>query len=180
MNPSRDELSGVVARLGFGGSGVIVEPLSLLSRGGPHGQRVLNPAFDRRLIASRQSKLLEQLRQKYGRDRIASVLSADDEDGDEAASGSEGAPPGVAARLAEAERELLRLAESGVGRLDDILRERFSKLSAGLERAGLKELAAGLKRLGQPGSEASAVLWGGYLGRLHRESMRVAMSGLAE
>ncbi len=180
VNPARDELSGVVVRLGFGGRGVTVEPLSLLSRGGPHGQRVLNPAFDRRLIVSRQSKLLEQLRQKYGRDRIASVLSADDEDGDEASAGLEGAPAGVVARLAEAERELLRLAESGVGRLDDVLRERFGRLSAGLERAGLQELATGWKGLAQAGSGASAVLWNGYLGRLHRESVRLAVSGLAE
>ncbi len=95
VNPARDELTGVVARLAFGGRGVTVEPLSLLSRGGPHGQRVLNPAFDRGLIASRQSDLLEQLRKKYGRDRIATVLSADDDGDGGEADGMEGAPVGV-------------------------------------------------------------------------------------
>ncbi len=179
VNPARDELTGVVAWLAFGGRGVLIEPLSLLSRGGPHGQRVLNPAFDRGLIASRQSDLLERLRQKYGRDRIATVLSADDEDGDEEAGGLEGAPAGIQARLAEAARELLRVAESGVGRMDESFRERFSRLSAGLERAGLQELGAGLKALERAEAGASAVLWNGYLGRLHRESVRLAMSGLS-
>ncbi len=179
VNPARDELTGVVARLGFGGRGVLIEPLSLLSRGGPHGQRVLNPAFDRGLIASRQSGLLEQLRQKYGRDRIATVLSADDEDGDEEAGGLEGAPAGIQARLAEAVRELLRVAESGVGRMDESFRERFRRLSAELERAGLQELGAGLTALGRAEAAASAILWNGYLGRLHRESVRLALSGLS-
>ena len=45
VNPARDELTGVVARLAFGGRGVTVEPLSLLSRGGPHGQRGAEPGL---------------------------------------------------------------------------------------------------------------------------------------
>ena len=82
VHPARDELTGVVVRLAFGGPGVLLEPLSLLSRGGPNGHRVLNPAFDRGLILLRESNLLEKLRQKYGRDRIPTVLTADEE-GDE-------------------------------------------------------------------------------------------------
>ena len=140
---------------------------------------MLNPAFDRGLIVSRQSGLLERLRQKYGRDRIAAVLSADDEE-EEEAGGLEGRRPASRRGWPRRSAELLRVAESGIGRVDESLRERFRRLSAGLERVGLQELATGLEALGREGAGASAVLWGGYLGRLHRESARLAASGLSE
>ncbi len=44
----------------------------------------------------------------------------------------------------------------------------------------MQELGAGLKALEREGAGASAVLWGGYLVRLHREAVRLAMSGLSE
>jgi hypothetical protein len=182
VHPARDELTGVVVRLAFGGPGVLLEPLALLSRGGPNGHRVLNPAFDRGLILSRQSNLLEKLRQKYGRDRIPTVLTADDEGDEEGleAGAVEGGPPGVETRLAEVERVLLQIAEAGTGRLDESTRQRFRRLALELERAGLREMGGGLAALGRPEGSASAVLRNGYLCRLHRESVRLTLSGMAD
>jgi hypothetical protein len=180
LSPARDRLTAVVCRVGFAGRGVVVEPLSLLSDGVPQGDKVLNPAFDRGRIVSRQSALLEQLRKKYGRDRIAVVMTADDEgeaDGLDAA-GPDAAPPGIQTRLSEVERVLLQTAEAGVGRLDEPTRQRLSRLGVELDRAGLQEMGAGLAAFRRAEGGAAAVLWNGYLCRLHRQSLSLAASGL--
>jgi hypothetical protein len=178
VNASRDRLTGVVARLLFDNRGVQVEPLSLLSEGTPGGDRVLNPAFDRARILSKQSDLLARLRQKFGRDRIATAMTADDEaglDGVESVS-AQGLPAGMQARLGEVERLLQQVAESGLGRLNEPTRQRFGQLAAELDRTGLRELARGVDELKQTGG-ASAVLSEGYLCRLHREAAAQARAG---
>jgi hypothetical protein len=175
VNPARDQLTGVVVRLGFGGRGLTVEPLSLLSAGTPQGHRVLNPGFDRELIRSKQSTLLEKLRQKYGRDRIAVTMttgSDGDEDG-EAAGTLDALPPGLQTRLAEAEAILLRLAESGVRRLPEETGTRLKQIALALGRAGLGELAAGFNAFGNGRSTAAGVLSCGYLCRLYRQAATI-------
>jgi hypothetical protein len=179
MKPERDRLTGVVVRLSFGNRGVLIEPLSLLSQGTPQGHCVLNPAFDLRLIASRQSTLLEQLRKKYGRDRIATTLTAEDDEVIEPAfHQAEDVPASIQVRLSEAEQLLLRVAESGLGRLDDLLRERLKQLAADLERRGLAELGASLAELARSASAVDLV-GSGYLSRLHRECVSQRLSGQA-
>jgi hypothetical protein len=172
LNPARDRLTAVVCRLAFG-RGVQIEPLSLLSEGTPQGHRVLNPAFDKALIASRHSALLERLRKKYGRDKVATAMTADDEgENEDPELGSlERVPPGIRARLVEAERVLLQIAEAGLGRLQEPTRGRLRQLAAEADRAGLAELGRGLADFGRPGAAAAAVLANGYLCRLHREAL---------
>jgi hypothetical protein len=181
VNPSRDRLMGVLCRLLFTTNGLVVEPLSLFSEGTPGGHRLLNPAFDRALITSRQSALLARLREKYGRDRIATVMTADDEgDADGEGPGlTDAVPAGIRARLAEVERLLLRLAEAGAGRVGELTRERLKALAAELDRAGLRELGGGLAELDRTEAAAAAVIRNGYLCRLHREAMSLTLSGQA-
>src|SRR6185437_10045981 len=50
LNPARDRLTAVLARLVFSTKGLLLEPLALFSQGTPNGHKVLNPAFDRNLI----------------------------------------------------------------------------------------------------------------------------------
>jgi hypothetical protein len=179
LSPDRDRLTHALVRLAFGSQGVLFEPLSLLSQGTPSSQRVFNPAFDRRLLETRHSGLLERLRQKYGRDRIATIMTTDDEgDADAEEPGfSEGIPPGIQARLCEVERLLLQIAEAGLGRLDDPTRQRFRRLSVELDRAGLQELGRGVGDFAQTAALAPSVLWNGYLCRLHREALSLKLSG---
>jgi hypothetical protein len=179
VNPERDRLCGVLCRLAFDGKGLRVEPLVLFSRGTPQGHHVLNPAFDRAFITSRHSNLLERLRQKYGRDRVTTVLEAADEgDGEDGGPGlQEAAPSGIRTRLAEVERWLLQVAEAGLGRLDDMVRDRLRRLAAELDRSGLRELGQAVGALGQDNPTAAAVLWNGYLCRLHREAVSLELSG---
>jgi hypothetical protein len=178
VNSSRDRLAGVLCGLLFTARGLAVEPLSLFSAGTPLGDRVLSPAFDRGLIASRQSALLARLREKYGRDRIATNMTADDADG-EGPGLTDAVPSGIRARLAEAERLLLQLAEAGARQLPEEARQRLHGLTAELDKTGLRELAAGLGELERAEAAAGAVLRNCYLCRLHREAVSLTFSGQA-
>jgi hypothetical protein len=178
VNPTRDRLTGVLCRLLFTNRPLAVEPLSLFSAGTPGGHRVLNPAFDRGLIASRQSALLARLREKYGRDRINTVMTHDEDEADGEGPGlTEAVPAGIRTRLAEVERLLLRLAEAGAGRLAEPTRERLRELGSEIDRAGLRELGAGLGDFARAGAGAAALVRTAYLCRLHREAMSILLSG---
>ena len=61
VQPERDKLIAVIARIGFDGLGIELEPLSLISQGTPKGDRILCPGFDLNRIQSRHSSLLEKL-----------------------------------------------------------------------------------------------------------------------
>ncbi|HWG47347.1 MAG TPA: hypothetical protein VN688_31580 [Gemmataceae bacterium] len=180
LNPARDRLTAVLVRLVFSNKGLLLEPLALFSQGTPNGHKVLNPAFDRNLIVSRQSALLARLRQKYGRDRIATVMTADEEwDADHPETRfREGVCPGLRTRLGEVERTLLQIAEAGLGRLNETTRQRLGRLSVELDRAGLREMGRGLGELEQP-TPAAGVIWNAYLCRLHREAMSLHLSSPA-
>jgi hypothetical protein len=172
LTPSRDKLTGVVVRIGILGTGLAIEPLALWCAATPKGDHVLNPAFDAALIVSRQSGLLERLRQKYGRDRIATTLSEEEEG--EMAAPSAGLPAGLETRLAEVESALLRLAEAGCRRIDEAMGTRLEQMAKKLEHAGLTELGAALAVFDR--GAAAATLWAGYLCRLHRQAMTVQLN----
>lgn len=170
-DPDRDRLTAVVARVALGRGGLVLEPLSLLGTGTPNGgHRVLCPGFDRALIASRNAALLERLRAKYGRDRVATTLGDDDAGGADAAD----APGPLGARLREWEALLLAAAEAGVRRGAPAA-DRRADLCAYFRRAGLTGLADPWEPAGTP--VADAVLRAGYLAALYRGALRAAAAG---
>lgn len=159
IRPERDALRGVVVRLMFE-EGVRVEPLSLLSAGTPRGDRLLCPGFDRARIESKQSTLLERLREKYQTNRIATVLRSDEEADEDTLDARHIALPGrLEARLSATEAYLLTIAESGQGRMHTAAREQAGQLAAGLQRVGLGELSQAVAKLSptRPSADASAV-----------------------
>ena len=182
VNPDVDRLEGIVGRVMLGAEGLTLEPLTLLSAGTPRGDRVLNPAFDQDRIERRQAALLERLREKHRRNRIATTLTAHaDVHGDDAPAedASDRLPRGIKLQLLDVDQVLRRLAESGVRGAGDESRRRLTELADKLERGGLRELSAALKRTAeqcQPvvlaeehhrGYPAPDVLWSFYLYRLH-------------
>jgi hypothetical protein len=177
LKPDRDNLFRVVARLMIGPHGLLIEPLSLLSRGTPQGHRVLNPGFDHDLITSRHSTLLESLRKKYGRDRVVTTMT-DDSDPDSDAEGLselDRLPPGLRGQLREAEGVLLWAAESGIRVLNPALRERFHSLASALEQLGVTELGQSLQAFNQAEGGAAYLLRSGYLCRLYRQAFRIRL-----
>lgn len=163
----RDQLSAIIGRLELLPTGLIVEPLSLLSSGTPQGDRVLNPGFDRQRLTTRQESLLERLRQKYGRNRIQSRIAMDDEMPVTENHGH--LPAGVERRLSELEGRLMRLAEAGIHRLDEHQKTQFAELSQRLRRSGLTHLADSNDELVHA-QNSNLLLRSRYLCRLHRES----------
>lgn len=167
----RDRLEGLVCRVQMLARELLVEPLSLLSVGTHRNDRILNPGFDRQRIDSRNVSLLEKLREKHGRHRIHSAITID---GDESLATHEVSfPTGVERRVAELESRLIRLAETGMHRLDELHQKQLVELRHRLSRAGLTELGDALGRLCETHSPA-ALLWCRYLCRLHRESATIA------
>jgi hypothetical protein len=169
VNPDRDRLSAVVARVGLGRGGLTLEPLSLLGAGTPNGgHRVLCPGFDRGLIASRNAALLERLRKKYGRDRVATTLG-DDEGGADAPE----APGPLGDRLREWEGLLVAAAEAGVRRYAPDAGRR-AELLGYFRRVGFADLDP------CPGGaplSADALLRAGYLATLYRDALRSSAIG---
>lgn len=169
VKPERDQLQWVVVRLIHGSAGLQFEPLTLLGKGGPHGHCVLNPGFDRDLIASKQSALLAKLREKYGRDRIPTTITDGEGDADSDPTATLASlPPTMRTRLSEAEGLLLQLAESGMRRLNEATQKRLKQLTTAVNGLGLPELGQSLASLEEVGSPEQ-VLRCGYLCRLHRQ-----------
>jgi hypothetical protein len=168
VKPERDRLLRMVVRLVFPGHGFRVEPLALHGAGTSQGAQVLNPWWDRGLIESRQSDLLARLRKKFGRDRVPTAMTADDEwvEMHEAGLAGTELAPGLRRFLGETEALLLQLAEAGVHRLDDRNRSRLASLAAQLTRRGLRELGAAVDSVLQGGPTAAQVLASNYLCRL--------------
>lgn len=174
LKPDRDKLVRVLARISFDSSGTKFEPISFFSTGTPRGHHLLNPAFDASLIESKQSRLLETLRKKFGKDRIASAMTAED-DWDEiiqADALKENAPAAIRQVLEESESLLLRIAESGCQHLHDKTTERVKELATKLSALGLTELGNSLNQLCQTaGPVAGPLLWSDYLCRLHWQAI---------
>lgn len=172
VKPDREKLWGVVARVVFIGAEALIEPLSLLSEGTPRGDRILCPAFDAPRLVTRTTQLLDLLRKKYGRDRIATSLEEDEGDVRLLASGEEPpAPTGMQTLLSRAESMLLSLAESGIQRRNGLVRERFAELSSKARRIGLSELSAAIAKLTDDSASAGSLLTAQYLCTLHRQAM---------
>ncbi|HYH67068.1 MAG TPA: hypothetical protein VD866_20400 [Urbifossiella sp.] len=172
VNPDRDRLTHVVARVGFARGGLTLEPLALLGAGTPNGgHRVLCPGFDRGRIVSRNAALLERLRAKFGRDRVPTTLGGDDD----APEAGPDAPGAVGDRLREWEAVLLGVAEAGTRR-GATGGERRTELLGFFRRVGFTEL-------GDPWADGEtvtpdALLRAGYLAALHRDALRAGVGSV--
>lgn len=177
VKPERERLMGTVARIHFHRGGLHLEPLSLLSQGTRNKDCILNPAFDRARIVSKQSNLLARLRKKYGRDRIPTTMTADEDLSDESESTGFGEllPDGLQRLLSEIESLLMRLSESGVGRLNETLQKQIEQFARSVERLGLSELSEALRAFESSDNPAHELLWNAYLCQLHRQSAGLTM-----
>ncbi len=173
LKPARDRLRRIVVRFSFAARGLLIEPLSLLCAGTDHP--VLNPAFDRALIVSRQSTLLDKLRQKYGRDRIPTTMLDDEEGGEENIGALDRLSPGLRGRLVELEAMLLQAAESGLRTLAEPMQQRLRRLAPALDQAGFAELGHAVTHMERAESCAGAALWCVYLSHLHRQAIGAQM-----
>lgn len=167
----RDKLTGVIGRVELHSRELIVEPLALLSDGTPRGDRLLNPGFDQQRIEVKQLSLLERLRAKFGRGKVATTIAVDDDE--TLALDDASFPPAIERRLADLEGRLLRLAETGIHQLDDLHRQQLTELGRNLDRTGLDQLSVGTLQLVDSATPAH-LLWCRYLCRLHREAAAAA------
>lgn len=171
VKPDRDKLTHVIARIAPG-PGRTFEPLALLSEGTPTGLRVLNPGFDIARLSTRNTTLLERLRAKYGRDRVATTMTGDDDsDGLPGDVNGRVFPPGMESWFSELEGFLLSLAESGTRRFPDPHKIRLSQLKSLCQRVGLSVLDESLAEITTANELAPSVLWCGYLCQLHRQAV---------
>jgi hypothetical protein len=175
VKPDRDQVRRVVVRIVYQGPRFSWEPLSLLSAGTRQGDFVLNPGFDHARIVSRQSSLLEQLRKKYGRDRVPTTLTPDDEWSDAALDGVslEAVPVATRRLFADLESFLLGLAETGVRQLNELHQKQVQELDAHLSRAGWQKLSEAIAALRSPDRLSAGLIWMGYLVRLHHFMLAV-------
>jgi hypothetical protein len=169
VRPAIDKLTHVVARIVSDAHGTSVEPLSLLGAGNPKNHRVFCPGFDKEYITSKNAALLEKLRAKYGKDRIPTTMTDEDDETAAGVGGNETA--GIAGRLREYESLLLRAAEAGVRRGAS---EEGRELFGTLRDAGLTELVYPF----DSENPAADLLRAGYLVGLHRQAIRA--SAMAE
>lgn len=167
VKADRDQITGLIGRLDLRITGLILEPIAVLSEGTPAGDRLLNPAFDRPRIESKQASLLQRLRDKFGRGKIHSATTVDDDQ--TLALDDASFPPGIERSLADLEGRLLRLAETGLHDLDDLHRKQLGELARRMARSGLSALADGVDQLCQR-TTPTALLHCRYLCRLHREA----------
>lgn len=177
VKPGRENLTHAVVRIVFGPRGPSFQPLALWSAGSSGEGAILNPAFDLPRIKSRQSSLLDKLRKKFGRDRIVTTMTPDEDEEDQPGIAYAGGPPGLTRALAEVENWLLRLAESGLGRRDANLQERARQLAANLHRRGLEELARGLEELSREEAGPPALLAASYRANLCRQALAIPFQG---
>jgi hypothetical protein len=180
VKPERHGLTRVVARMLFPGLGFAVEPLAFLGGGVSQFEQVLNPAFDYGLIESRQSGLLSRLRKKFGRDRVPTTMTPDDEwEALSPATASLGSTPsGIRNMLREAEELLLQIAEVGAQRLTDTKRRRVQDLATKISNGGFLEFSRGLEAFLSESPLAGSVLWANYLCRLCWQALG-SVGGLA-
>ena len=111
---------------------------------------MLNPYFDQSLIVSKQFGLLERLRAKYGRNRIDTKLTTDDEWQESFInhSSSDMLPPTIKTLLREIGSLLEQIAESGQLRFGQShIKERFAELQERSRNCGLEELANNLSMI---------------------------------
>ncbi|MDZ4838270.1 MAG: hypothetical protein SGJ27_31185 [Candidatus Melainabacteria bacterium] len=176
LKPGVEKINRVVARIGFSTNGLLFEPLAMLSTGTTRGGAVLNPSFDHELIEAKQSPLLLRLRQKFGRNKIATTMT-DDDDWTELQNHfdiSKNVPPHLLNVISETEGILLQVAESGTQRLNEKTSTRFKELGEKLSHSGLVVLRQSVSAVAARSSPAQSVLWSDYLCSLHKQALSLA------
>ncbi|HMP53791.1 MAG TPA: hypothetical protein PKD05_19740, partial [Candidatus Melainabacteria bacterium] len=148
VNPKKEKLRAVVVRLNTREAGISIEPIAFLRDGEKENDTVLNIAFDFDRIISVQSGLLERLRKKFGRDKIATRMTlAGEDDLDELAlqqTGGAMLPSSLRRLLEDAGVMVTHMAESGVYILSDSQKQKTLALKERLGACGLTALAEAL------------------------------------
>ena len=152
VNPKKEKLKAVVVRLNTREAGISIEPIAFLRDGEKENDTVLNIAFDFDRIVSVQSGLLERLRKKFGRDKIATRMTvagpgAGDDDIDELGlqqAGGAMLPSSLRRLLEDAGVMVTHMAESGVYILSDSQKQKTLALKERLGACGLTALAEAL------------------------------------
>jgi hypothetical protein len=173
LKPDLDGVQRIVARIVFAETGFTIEPLTFLGTGTQRGERVLNPAFDVSMIDTRKTSLLTKLRAKFGRDRIHTTMTADDdweESFDPAGIANGGMPSVLRNLILETQGLILQLAESGTQRLTDRTRQHFTSLHDRAASCGLVELGHVLDAIANDQPTSARLLWANYLCRLHLQA----------
>jgi len=169
LKAEKDRLHKVVARIVNQGSSIAIEPITFITRASGETTNVLSPAFDLRLIESKQSGLLDRLRKKFGYDRIATTLTADDEwdAGMQTAAVQQGVPLFIRNAIIETEAIILQIAEHGTAQLNEQTREKLSKIAERLSHCGLVQLALSVDAILKQQAISEWVLRTDYLCQLH-------------
>jgi len=182
LKPGLEKINRVVARVEFSTTGLLFEPISMLSPGTRTGDTVLNPSFDHTLIEAKQSALLLRLRQKFGREIIATSMTGD-EDLDELQNYfdiNQNVPSHLINAISETEGILLQVAESGTQRLNEKTTKRFKELGEKLTHSGLLTLGESIASVSLQSSPAQSVLWSDYLCSLHKQTLSLAAVGSSQ
>lgn len=182
VNPKKEKLRAVVVRLNTREAGISIEPIAFLRDGEKENDTVLNIAFDFDRIISVQSGLLERLRKKFGRDKIATRMTRSDDLDELALQQTGGAmlPSSLRRMLQDVGVMVTHMAESGVYILSDSQKQKTLALKERLGACGLTALAEALgamasyesadgkNRAGSSRSSAAAnLLISSYLLNLH-------------
>lgn len=170
LKSDRDKLSGVIGIMSASAGEISLFPVAVLSAGTPQGDRLINLAFDQNRLLTRQSNYLNQLREKYGRNQIASTLVLDDDSN--APTTSAVLSPGIEKLLSGIEAVLLQIAETGGGELQERTQQKAKALCVQASRMGLTLLATSLSLLNAAGRPDHHVLLAKHLCTRYRAAAR--------
>lgn len=146
VNPKKEKLRAVVVRLNSREAGISIEPISFLREGERENDTVLNIAFDHERIVTAQSGLLERLRKKFGRDKIATRMTRSDDLDELSLQQTGGAmlPSSLRRLLEDTGVMVTHMAESGVYILSESQKQKVLALKERLGACGLTALAESL------------------------------------
>lgn len=153
LKPELEKISRVVVRVYASARGIVLEPLTLISTGSRNGDIILNPCFDRSLIQSKNSSLLEKLRAKFSPNKLETRIEIDHENGDGALSFEpeldmrRSGSSQMSAVLGDLDLLLLQIAESGVRHISELRTARLKTLASWLGDCGMVELSRYLEEI---------------------------------
>ncbi len=167
LQVDRDRLTGVIGLLDAESLDTRLYPVAVISQGTPQGDILINLAFDRLRLQSRQESYLQRLREKYGRNRISTTLQVTDLEDCQMPVAV--LPGGLEKMLSNMELFLLKLAESGGSLLNEQHQQQAAMLSQQAIRIGFSQLGPILKALANNERPQRQILLAKYICQLYRD-----------